>query len=60
MKKKKTTGPPPPPAPPALDLRELRAERARLEQLRERTWADLNQMIGAARQLDALILRLES
>ena len=42
-----------------ITLEALRAERNRLDEVRERMWADLNQAIGAARQLDALIAHLE-
>ncbi len=59
--KKQNVGAPPPPAPapPQLTAAMLRAERARLDEVREKLWADLNQAIGAARQLEVLIEHLE-
>lgn len=47
------------PAARALSIEQLRDEKDRLDAVREKLWAELNQAIGAARQLDLLIEYLE-
>lgn len=43
-----------------LSVEQLKAERERLDGVRERLWGELNQAIGAAHQLDLLIAYLAS
>lgn len=43
-----------------ITVEKLRAEHARLEQVRDRLWGELNQAIGASKQLELLIAHLEA